>query len=146
MVPLYWLLGLVVLLVIEIATLGLTTIWFAGGALVAFFAALLGAKLWLQLVLFVLVSLLMLIFTRPVAVKYLNKNNVKTNYEGLIGKVVRLTKCVDNASQTGQAVIHGVEWTVRSTKDYDIIEAGKRVKIVNIEGAHLIVEECKEEK
>ncbi len=145
MEALYWLIGLAVLLLIEIVTLGLTTIWFAGGAFVAFIVALLDFDLPVQMVLFVLVSLLLLIFTRPVAMKRLNKNRVKTNYEGLIGKVVKITKTVDNTSQTGEACVNGQEWTVRSLEDDVIIEPGTKVKIVNIEGVRLIVTEYREE-
>lgn len=145
MEALYWLIGLAVLLLIEIMTLGLTTIWFAGGTLVAFIVALLGADFWVQFLVFSVVSLLLLIFTRPIAVKKLNKNRVKTNYEGLIGKVVKVTRTVDNANQSGEAVVNGQEWTVRSAVDNIIIEPGTKVKIVNIEGVRLIVIEYKEE-
>jgi membrane protein implicated in regulation of membrane protease activity len=145
MEALYWLIGLAVLLFIEIVTLGLTTIWFAGGALVAFIAALLGADLWLQFLCFSLISLILLIFTRPVAVRKLNKNRVKTNYEGLIGKVVKVTKTVDNENQSGEAVVNGQEWTVRSADDNVVIESGTKVKIINIAGVRLIVEVYKEE-
>lgn len=145
MEALYWLIGLAVLLLIEIVTLGLTTIWFAGGAFVAFIAAIIGLDLAAQMVLFVAVSLLLLIFTRPVAMKHLNKNRVKTNYEGLIGKVVKITKTVDNANQTGEACVNGQEWTVRSLQDDVVIEPGTKVKIVNIEGVRLIVTEYREE-
>lgn len=145
MVALYWLIGLAVLLVIEIITLGLTTIWFAGGALVAFLAALFGAELWVQFLLFAIVSIVLLLFTRPVAMKHLNKNRVKTNYEGLIGKVVKVTKTVDNLNQCGEAVVNGQEWSVRTLKEGITIEPGTKVRIVNIEGVRLIVEEYKEE-
>ncbi|WP_066714261.1 NfeD family protein [Clostridium sp. Marseille-P299] len=145
MEALYWLIALAVLLVIEIFTLGLTTIWFAGGALIAFFASLLGANLYIQIILFFVVSFLMLFFTRPVAIKYVNKERVKTNYEGLIGKIVKITSKVDNYNQTGTAVVNGTEWTVRSDDDDKIIEAGTKVKIVDIVGVKLIVAEYKEE-
>lgn len=145
MEALYWLIGLSVLLLIEIVTLGLTTIWFAGGALVAFFLALLGADFWLQFLGFALISLALLIFTRPIAVKRLNKNRVKTNYEGLIGKVVKITKTVDNQNLSGEAIVNGQEWTVRSANENVIIQPGTKVKIVNIAGVKLIVEEYKEE-
>lgn len=145
MEALYWLIGLAVLLLIEIVTLGLTTIWFAGGALVAFIVALLGADFWLQFLCFSLVSLILIIFTRPVAVRKLNKNRIKTNYEGLIGKVVKITKTVDNENQSGEAVVNGQEWTVRSAIENVIIPPGTKVKIVNIEGVRLIVKEYKEE-
>ena len=81
-----WLIIFVACIVIEIVTLGLTTIWFAGGALIAAVSAALGAPLWLQAVLFGAVSLALLYFTRPIAVKYFNKDRVKTNAESLVGK------------------------------------------------------------
>ncbi len=141
----FWLVALAVLVLIEILTLGLTTIWFAGGALIAFLASCIGVNLFVQIVLFVIVSLAMLFFTRPVAVKYLNKKRVKTNYEGLIGKVVKITQRVDNYNQTGAAMVNGTEWTVRSESDDVIIEPGTKVKIVNISGVKLIVTEYREE-
>lgn len=145
MVSLCWLIVLALLLAIEIATLGLTTVWFAGGALIGFIASLLGVDFWIQMVLFILVSLLLLFFTRPVAVKHLNKSRVKTNYEGLIGKVVKITERVDNDNQTGEALVNGQEWTVRSETDGVIYEPGTKVRIVNIVGVKLIVTEYREE-
>ena len=70
-----WLGLMVLFLLVEAATAGLTTIWFAGGALIAFLAALLGGNLVIQVVVFVLVSLLLLVFTRPMVKKYLNSQN-----------------------------------------------------------------------
>lgn len=145
MEALYWLIGLAVLLLIEILTLGLTTIWFAGGAFVAFIVALLGAGFWLQFLCFTIVSLALFIFTRPVAIRKLNMNRIKTNYEGLIGKVVKVTKTVDNSNQTGEAIVNGQEWSVRSADENVVIKPGNKVKIVNIEGVRLIVTEYKEE-
>ena len=85
-VTMLWLGLLIVLLAIEAATLGLTTIWFAGGALVAFLAALVHAPLPAQIVLFFVVSLALLIFTRPVAVRFMNQKTEKTNVDSLLGK------------------------------------------------------------
>lgn len=145
MEAMYWLIALAVLLLIEIITLGLTTVWFAGGALIAFFASLLGANLYIQIILFFIVSFLMLFITRPIAIKFVNKERVKTNYEGLIGKVVKITSKVDNYNQMGTAVVNGTEWTVRAAEDDKIMEAGTKVKIVDIVGVKLIVKEYKEE-
>lgn len=92
-----WLILFVVLVVFEIATLGLTTIWFAAGSLVAFFAALLHATWWLQFILFIIVSFVMLIFTRPFAVKYINKHTSKTNIDSIIGQTGRVIAKIDNA-------------------------------------------------
>ena len=83
MIAVGWLILLAILLVIEIITLGLTTIWFAGGAFVAFLIALLKGPVWLQILAFLVVSILLLIFTRPVAMRYMNKNVKKTNQHAL---------------------------------------------------------------
>ena len=80
-----WLALFILLLIIEIATMGLTTIWFAGGALAAFIAGLLGCGLAVQIILFLVVSILLFVFTRPVAVKYFNKDRQKTNADRLVG-------------------------------------------------------------
>ncbi|MCJ7846555.1 NfeD family protein [Blautia sp. NSJ-175] len=137
-----WLILLGVLLVVEIITLGLTTIWFAGGALAAFLAALAGGPLWLQIILFFAISILLLIFTRPIAIKYMNKNVSKTNVDSLPGEKAVVIKTIDNLRGTGQAVVNGLEWSAKS-KDETIIDEGKVVRIVAVEGVKLIVEEEK---
>jgi membrane protein implicated in regulation of membrane protease activity len=142
----YWLAAMIILILIEIPTVGLTTIWFAIGALVAVIASAVGLSFVVQVVVFVLVSLGMLIFTRPWAMKYINANKTKTNYEGIIGKVVRITQDVDNISETGCAVVNGQEWTVRANDDMIKISSGSLAKVVDIKGVKLIVAEFKEEK
>lgn len=139
-----WLAILIIMVVIEIVTLGLTTIWFAGGALVAFIASLLGAGLPIQVVLFILVSLLLLLGTRPLAVKYFNKDRVKTNAESLIGTVGIVMQEIDNLHAQGMVQVNGQEWTARSTDD-TVIEKGKEVLIEEIRGVKLIVKEKKME-
>ena len=89
-----WLILFVVLVVFEIATMGLTTIWFAAGALIAFFASLLHATWWLQFVFFIVVSLIMLIFTRPFALRYVNRHTTKTNIDSVIGQGVLLHRLI----------------------------------------------------
>ena len=140
-----WLAVMIVLIVIEIITVGLTTIWFAGGALVAMFVSALGGGMMLQIIVFLIVSFALLIFTRPFAIKYIKKNRVKTNYEGIIGKVVRITQDVDNIKETGCAVVNGQEWTVRAADNENKIAAGSLAKVVNISGVKLIVEKYEEE-
>ena len=140
-----WIVLFVILLVVEIVTLGLTTIWFAGGALTGFIAANLGAPIWLQIVLFLVISVLLLVVTRPVAVKYLNQKRVKTNYEGVIGKVVKVTEKIDNFNSTGAAVCNGQDWTARAEDEKDVFEPGTLVKVVNVSGVKLIVAEYNED-
>ena len=139
MEPFYWLILLVVFLIIEIITLGLTTIWFAGGSLVAFVAAILHFPLLAQIVLFLLVSFLLLIFTRPVAARYFNAQREQTNVNGMIGKEAKVTVDIDNFNQTGTVLLNGVEWTARSLEDKDIIPSGSRVEIRRVEGVKVFV-------
>lgn len=140
-----WLGLLVLLLIVEIVTVGLTTIWFVAGCIVAIIAYELGFGLPVQIALFLIVSFLLLYFTRPLAMRYLNASRIKTNYEGIIGKVVKLQERVDNVEETGKTIVNGVDWTVRTEKDGMILEEGTLAKVVGISGVKLIVEEYKEE-
>ena len=140
----FWLVLLIILVVIEIATLGLTTIWFAGGARVALIAAGFGAPLYLQIALFIAVSALLLFFTRPLAVRYFNNDRVKTNAESLVGKKAVVEEEIDNLKPSGLVSVSGQEWTARSTQDERVIPKGSVVFICAISGVKLIVEERKE--
>ena len=134
-----WLALVIILLLIEIATVGLTCIWAAGGALAALILNIAGASFIWQAVAFVVVTALLLCFTRPFAVKVLGSKREKTNYESVIGKIVRIEERVDNLSQTGRASIDGMEWTVRSACDEEVFEVGEQVKVVSVECVKLIV-------
>lgn len=134
-----WLILFVVLVVFEIATMGLTTIWFAAGSLVAFFASLFHVTWWLQFILFIVVSLIMLIFTRPFAVRYVNKHTQKTNIDSIIGQTGRVIAQIDNAQASGYVVVNGLEWAARSA-DASVIEIDTMVKVKAIEGVKVIVE------
>lgn len=140
MTSIAWLVILAVLLVIEIATLGLTTIWFAAGALVAFLLSLAQVNLFLEIIIFLVGSILMLIFTRPVAVKYFNTKRIKTNYESVIGSVAKVTETINNFNSSGVVMVSGVEWTARAANNDDIINAGAKVIVKNVSGVKLIVE------
>ncbi len=136
-----WLLILVILLAIEAATLGLTTIWFAGGALAAFVSTLAGAGLFAQLVCFCLVSVILLIFTRPAALRWLNRDRTKTNAASLVGAPAIVTVTIDNMKGEGQVQVRGQEWTARSQEDETVIPSGRRVVVQSISGVKLIVKE-----
>lgn len=135
-----WLVLLVIFLAVELATLGLTTIWFAGGALAAFFVSLAGGSGTIQLVLFIVVTVVLLIFTRPFAVKYVNRDRVKTNVDSLIGKTAVVTEAIDNLAGEGQAQVNGQMWTARAKAEELKIPAGTRVRILEISGVKLMVE------
>ncbi len=134
----YWLIIMAVLILIEIATLGLTTIWFAFGALAAFIASLAGANLIVQIIVFLAVSLITLIFTRPVAVRFFNSDRTKTNAESLIGEKAVVVEKIDNINASGRVALNGQEWTARSS-DNDIIDVGETVTVDSISGVKLIV-------
>lgn len=136
-----WLILLAFLIFVEIITLGLTTIWFAGGALVSFIVSLFYDNLLLEIVLFVVVSLALLYFTRPIVKKYFNSTRTKTNYEAVIGKEALVTSTIDNAN--GWAVVDGLEWSARSVNG-DIIEKGTKVIVESISGVKLMVSIKKE--
>ena len=138
-----WLIVLVVCLVAEIATLGLTSIWFAGGALLAMIIAMIGGPLWLQVLVFLIASIVLLIFTRPIAAKYFNKNREKTNVNSKLGKQAIVTVTIDNLKGEGQIVTEGMEWTARSL-DSTVIEEGSVVTIEKIEGVKAVVSIRKE--
>lgn len=140
-----WLILLVLFIVIEIATMGLTTIWFAGGSLVAVILAAVGLPNYIQIAAFIVVSLVMLFFTRPIAVKYFNKDRVKTNAESLVGSQAIVTTAIDNLAATGQVCVNGMEWSARTVQEEQKIDEGAIVTIVAINGVKLIVEERKEE-
>jgi membrane protein implicated in regulation of membrane protease activity len=130
---------MVICIVFEIATVGLVSIWFAGGALIACFLAMANIHVVIQVIVFLVVSLLLLIVTKPMAKEWINKDRVRTNYEGIIGKVVRVTERVDNINETGTALINGQEWTARSKNDNIILEQGEVAQVVNISGVKLIL-------
>ena len=139
-----WMAFLIICLVVELITVGLTTIWLAGGALVAFILAAVGADLWIQLVAFFVVSFVLIFFTRPYAVKYFNPRRTRTNSEELIGEVVKVIERIDNRAAEGRALVKGLEWSARAVADDMIIEKDTLVKVVRIEGVKLIVEPIEE--
>lgn len=141
MEPIYWLLLFILLLVVEFLTMGLTTIWFAGGAVAAMVVNMLGGNIWMQMIVFLAVSLLLLIFTRPFAVRYINRGRVDTNIDKLIGAEAVVTESINNLESTGKVQVNGLEWTARSKEADALIENGTTVEILSIEGVKLIVKE-----
>lgn len=139
MAAIYWLIAFVILVGIEIMTTALTTIWFAGGTVIAFFAAVFGALVPVQLLVFVVVSFILLFLTRPLAIKYINTSTVRTNVDSLIGKEARVTAEISNAKESGTVSVQGQEWTARSAEEDAVYPEGTRVWIREIQGVKLIV-------
>lgn len=134
-----WVLLMVVFLVVEAATAGLTCIWFAIGSLAALIAALFDAQLWLQIVWFLVISFVTLYFTRPLVKKYVNSRSQPTNADMVIGKEALVTEDIDNVEATGAVSVGGKVWTARSA-DGGRIKSGAVVSVLRIEGVKLIVE------
>ena len=133
-----WVVIMVVFLVVEAATAGLTCIWFAIGALAALIAALFGAPIWLQLVWFFVVSVVTLYFTRPLVLKYVNSRSQPTNADMVIGKEALVAEAIDNVESAGAVAVGGKVWTARS-ENGEPIEVGSIVTVLRIEGVKLIV-------
>ena len=137
---LYIWLGLMILFIIveAVCAIHLVSIWFAAGTLVAMIAAALGAKLWLQITLFLLVSGVLLALLWPLVKKFLRPNLKKTNIDSIIGTTGLVTITVDNMESTGQVKLNGMEWTARSTSGR-VIDPHTEVKVDRIEGVKVFV-------
>lgn len=138
-----WLVITVVLAVIEAVTVGLVTIWFAAGAFVALLAAVFGAQLWLQITLFIVSSVLLLIFTRPLVKKHLTSKLQPTNADMVIGKVCVVTEEIDNLMAKGAVSCMGKEWSAR-TVNGETVPAGAKVTVKEISGVKLVVSPLEE--
>ncbi len=134
-----WLIIFIVLLVIEIITMGLTTIWFAGGALMALLMAFIGFGLPVQIGVFLVVSVALLILTRPIAVKYFNTERQKTNAESLIGQQAVVLEDVDTLRAAGLVEVNGQEWSAKTDEPNGFIPKDSVVSIEGIQGVKLIV-------
>ena len=133
-----WIAAIVIFGIAEAATAGLVSIWFVAGAVAALLALELGAVLWLQIVVFLAVSIAALVATRPLAHKMLDKTIVPTNADRVLHHTAKVTETIDNENTTGAVYIDGKTWTARS-EDGGVIPAGKQVEVVRMEGVKLFV-------
>ena len=134
-----WLAVLIGAIVLEIATTQIVSIWFAAGALAALIATLAGvSNVWLQLLIFVIVSAVALIVTRPLVKKLINKQAEPTNADMVLGKTGIVTEKIDNLAPSGLVKVNGSVWTARSA-DGSVIEQDERVIIKEISGVKLLV-------
>jgi membrane protein implicated in regulation of membrane protease activity len=138
--PIVWLIITVVLSLIEIFTMGLVTIWFAAGAVVALIMSLIGSPLWLQATLFLAVSIAVLVLVRPIATSHFNNRLKKTNIDAVIGRKLIAKTDIDNLHGMGKVDMDGSTWIAASSMDNVIIHQGEEVKVVEVQGVKLIVE------
>ena len=139
MATIFWLIAFVVLLVVEILTLGLTTVWFAIGAIGAFLAAYAGASIVVQIIVFLILSIVLLVMTRPLVMKFFNQKRERTNAESLIGKKAIVIETIDTIHGVGRAMVDGMEWSAK-TEEFGQIEKDAVVSIKGIQCVKLIVE------
>ena len=133
-----WLILTVILLITEAATVTVVSLWFAAGSLAAMAVALLGGGIWLQVLVFLVVSAAALTTLRPLVRKYLTPKLTATNIDSIIGAIGIVTADIDNISASGQVKLNGMDWTARSTSG-ESIEAGTKVRVDKIEGVKVFV-------
>ena len=139
-----WFILLVVFVILEAATIALVSVWFCIGSVVAWLISLAGASLSAQIIIFLVVSLICLIFLRPLVSKYVKKDEEsKTNIDALIGQKAIVTEKIDNLRGSGELKINGQLWSAKNLKD-EIIEKGNIVIIRKVQGAKLFVERVEE--
>lgn len=136
---LVWVAAVVLFGILEAATVNLVSLWFIAGALVSFVAALAGAPLWLQILLFFAVSIVLLAALRPLVKKYVAPRVIRTNAESLVGQEAVVTETIDNLNAQGQVKVNGMFWTARST-DSTLIPQGATVVIRSIQGVKVLVD------
>lgn len=133
-----WLGLMILFLIAEGATVSLVSLWFAAGAVVAMFAALLGAGVWLQTGLFLVVSGALLLMLRPIVRRYLVPKITATNVDSLVGATGLVTVAIDNVIASGQVKLGAMEWTARSTTGENIPQ-GSLIRVDRIEGVKVYV-------
>jgi membrane protein implicated in regulation of membrane protease activity len=134
----FWLVALVLFAVAEAATVGLVSIWFAGGALVALIATGCGAPIWLQVLLFLVVSGIMLALLRPFVRRMTKSSKTETNAGRHIGREALVMEEINNLTGTGAIKLDGVTWTARSESG-EVIPVGTTIVVQRIEGVKVVV-------
>lgn len=135
-----WLIIFVVFAALELVSLDMTCIWFAIGALAACVSSLFTDNWMIQAFVFIIVTVVVLVFLRPIAIKHINGKAEKTNVDSIIGRKAKVIADIDNINATGMVVIDGMEWTARSV-DGSIITKDTLVEVVSVEGVKAIVKE-----
>lgn len=136
----FWFGAIVVFAILEMASTQLISIWLAFGAIGALIAQMLGATVLVQWIVFVILSALLLVCTRPLTTKLLVKKITRTNSDKLIGKEAVVTEEIVNLQAKGAVKIDGKTWTARSVKEDTVISQGSIVLVREIEGVKLLVE------
>lgn len=136
-----WLIVFVIFAALELTTMGLTCIWFALGALAGCVTSLFTDNWIIQAIVFIIVTIVVLIFVRPFALKYINNNAEKTNVDSMKGKTGKVLTTIDNINATGLIIVDGMEWTARSVNG-DVIQKDELVTVVSVEGVKAMVKKA----
>ena len=134
-----WVGAMIVFGILEVATVNMVSLWFVGGAAAALAAQLLGGSLWVQILVFLVISIALLACLRPFTRKFVTPNKTATNADMSIGRQAYLTETVDNIRGTGALKLDGKDWSVRSVNG-DVLPEGTLVTVVKLEGVKLYVE------
>lgn len=137
MLSIFWAIVLIVTIVLEICTMQLTSIWFSLGALISMIVSLFNGSFPLQLTIFIIISVLSLILTRPL-IKKIKVKTQPTNHELNVGKIAIVIETINKANQTGRVSLDGVNWSA-VTETFEPINVGSRVVVEKVDGAKLWV-------
>ena len=140
----FWVFAIIVSIIAEIATVGLASIWFCFGGVAALLVSFATDSIVIQMAVFIGVSLVMLVFTRPLALKFLNAKRIKTNLEAIVGSEVRVTEAVDNVKGTGKALRNGLEWIARAEDEHEQFQMDEIACVARVDGVKLILEKVPE--
>ena len=141
-----WLGIFVLALIIEAFGSELVSIWFAAGALVALIVSFIpGAAWWIELIVFLVISVTTLLCLRPLLKRFVMRNQVNSNVDELIHKKGKMTKACDELNH-GEGKINGVLWTAYSSDEKTPIKEGSLVEVLAIDGNKLVVREIKQEE
>ena len=139
----FWLALMIVFLVVEASTVSVVSLWFAAGALAALLTDVLGGPIWLQILLFVVVSGILLWQLRPITKKYFTPKLTRTNVDAVAGTTGTVLEDIDNTAATGRVKLGAMEWSARST-DGTPISAGTLIRVDKVEGVKVFVTVIKE--
>ncbi len=139
-----WLSVTILAAIVEAAVPALVSIWFVPGGLAALIVSLLGGPVWLQILLFLVVSALALLFTRPLVKKFQKDKAESTNADMVLGRTALVTEDINDLLGTGRVTVRGNSWSARSVEEGTVIPKGEAVLVARIEGVKLMVRRKKE--
>lgn len=136
-----WFLIFLILIIVEVLTINLSTVWFIIGSVFAFFSSFFTKSLNYQIIVFIVFTIISVILTKRFLIKVSNFKKISTNFDSIIGKTCIVTKDINNLLNQGEIVIDRNIWSALSKDDNVIIKEGTKVKIFGIKGVKVIVEE-----